>query len=150
MTASKQIIEVLDAIGDKLGVAIDWTSENVWPYLKEIMGKYVRYKIANEVFFIIISLLVFAVIGIFITKCAKQHREIQLSERNNFFWEYDSHLSSDPIWPTDFTCACIGGSIILGGIFVVLFFLSISCLIKCFTIPEMVVFDYVTDLLSTI
>ena len=31
---SNEIIKVLDALSDKLGIAVDWTSENVLPYLQ--------------------------------------------------------------------------------------------------------------------
>lgn len=151
MTTSKQIIEVLDAIGDKLGIAIDWTSENVWPYLKEIMEKYVRYKIAKEVFFIIISLLVFTVIGIFATKCAKQHQKILSSNCSNPFWYYnDSSYAITNIEATTLTCAGIAASVVLGIVSILLFVSSINCLIACFTIPELVVLDYIKNLLSSI
>lgn len=33
MQVSDQIIQVLDAICDKFGLAVDWTSTNVLPYL---------------------------------------------------------------------------------------------------------------------
>lgn len=33
MTVSDQIINVLDALCEKFGLVIDWTSENVVPYL---------------------------------------------------------------------------------------------------------------------
>lgn len=33
MQVSDQIIEVLNYLGEKLGVTIDWTSENVLPYV---------------------------------------------------------------------------------------------------------------------
>ena len=36
MKVSKEIIEVLDYIGEKIGVTIDWTSDNVIPYVKEL------------------------------------------------------------------------------------------------------------------
>ena len=37
---SEEIIKVLDYIGDKLGIAIDWSSENVWPYVMDVLGRY--------------------------------------------------------------------------------------------------------------
>lgn len=37
---SEEIIKVLDYIGDKLGIAIDWSSENVWPQVLNILGRY--------------------------------------------------------------------------------------------------------------
>ena len=33
---SEQIIEVLNALCEKFGIAIDWTAENVMPYLTDL------------------------------------------------------------------------------------------------------------------
>lgn len=38
MTVSEQIISVLDALCEKFGIAINWTEENVIPYV-EILCK---------------------------------------------------------------------------------------------------------------
>ncbi len=146
MTASKQIIEILDAIGDKLGVAIDWTSENVWPYLKDLMEKYVRYVVVNKIFLIMISFLVFVVIGVFVTKCTKQYQKALSSKQSNFFWSYDSTYV-DPTLPTILSIIFLA---VLGMTFMLAFVMSVACLIKCFTIPELIVFDYIKDLLSTV
>lgn len=150
MTASKQIIEILDAIGDKLGIAIDWTSENVWPYLKDLMEKYVRYVVVNKIFLIITSILVFFAIGVFATKCTKQYQKALSSKQNNFFWSYDSTCCCvSPIDPDRPTLLGITFSVALGMIFMVVFIKSVARLIECFTIPELIVFDYIKDLLST-
>lgn len=36
---SEEIIKILDHIGSKFGVAIDWTDKNVMPYLQELADK---------------------------------------------------------------------------------------------------------------
>ena len=41
---SNQIIEVLNEICNKFGLAIDWTSKNVQPYLQELIAKCVAQK----------------------------------------------------------------------------------------------------------
>ena len=43
-----KIIEVLDYMGEKLGIAIDWTSENVMPQVMEFMGRYKVYAIVEH------------------------------------------------------------------------------------------------------
>lgn len=35
----EEIIKVLDALAEKFGLAIDWTSNNVIPYLETLCGK---------------------------------------------------------------------------------------------------------------
>lgn len=39
MKISKEIIEVLDYIGSKVGITIDWTAENVIPYNTNIFDE---------------------------------------------------------------------------------------------------------------
>ena len=53
MTFSKEIIEILNYIGSKFGIAIDWTSDNVMPYLQSLCEKYIQWEIATSVAWII-------------------------------------------------------------------------------------------------
>ena len=46
---SDEIIKVLDALSDKLGVAVDWTSENVLPQLETLGDKAVHYELCTSV-----------------------------------------------------------------------------------------------------
>lgn len=54
---SKEIIEVLDALSDRLGMSIDWTQNNIIPYLQEICNKYVNYEIATSIVWIVVGVL---------------------------------------------------------------------------------------------
>lgn len=36
------IIEILNYLGEKFNIAIDWTSENVVPYIQELFNKFVQ------------------------------------------------------------------------------------------------------------
>lgn len=49
MALSKQIIEVLDDLCKRFGIAIDWTQENIVPYVQELCGKYIRYEICTSI-----------------------------------------------------------------------------------------------------
>ena len=49
VSVSNQIIEVLNALCDKFGIAIDWTGQNVLPYVQELMGKAVSYELWTSV-----------------------------------------------------------------------------------------------------
>ena len=48
MTVSDQIIAVLDSLCVKFGIVIDWTQENVLPYVMEIAKKFITYEIATS------------------------------------------------------------------------------------------------------
>ena len=43
MEISEQVIKVLDAVCDKFGIAIDWTSNNVIPYIEQIGNKIIDF-----------------------------------------------------------------------------------------------------------
>lgn len=53
---SEEVIKILDALAEKFGLAIDWTSANVLPYLQQLCGKYVTYEIATSVVWILIDI----------------------------------------------------------------------------------------------
>lgn len=44
---SQEIIKVLEYLSNQLGIAIDWTSENVWPQVIEILGRYRLLKLVE-------------------------------------------------------------------------------------------------------
>ena len=48
MTMSSQIIEVLNNLCLRFGLAIDWTQENIIPYFEELAGKYVAWECATS------------------------------------------------------------------------------------------------------
>lgn len=71
---SKEVIKILDALAEKFGLAIDWTSANVLPYLQRLCGKYVTYEIETSTVWMIfgIGLLLF---GNYMKNKAKRYLE---------------------------------------------------------------------------
>lgn len=61
----KQIINVLNELSDKFGLAIDWSSENVLPYLNDLANRYIRYEIISSVISIVVMLLCTIALTIF-------------------------------------------------------------------------------------
>ena len=62
MTVSSEIIEVLDYLGEKFGIAIDWTSNNVLPYLQALVDKFIKWEISPSIVWIAIAAFVIAMI----------------------------------------------------------------------------------------
>ena len=58
MTVSEQIIEVLNTLCEKFGLAIDWTATNILPYLEVLCGKFVNYEIASSIATIVLNLII--------------------------------------------------------------------------------------------
>ena len=61
MSFSSQFIEVLDALCDKIGIAIDWTSQNVVPYLTDLAARIITYEIWTSSAWIVIVAIVFLI-----------------------------------------------------------------------------------------
>ena len=59
----EELCNVIDKIAEKIGVAIDWSSENVMPYIQDIMQRYRTMNIVNNI-------IVTTVCAIIITICA--------------------------------------------------------------------------------
>ena len=61
MSFSSQFIEVLDALCDKIGNAIDWTSQNVVPYATDLAARIITYEIWTSAAWIVIAAIVFLI-----------------------------------------------------------------------------------------
>lgn len=61
MNVSDQVIAVLNDLCTKFGIAVNWSSENVLPYLKELMAKYIGYKTYLSIFFIFVDVLIIVI-----------------------------------------------------------------------------------------
>ena len=85
---SQEIINVMDYICDKLGIAIDWTAANIWPQVMEILGRYRLYSIVVHT----IGVIVPVIITIVLIRCykiiIKAYKECFKNKEDNFFWEY--------------------------------------------------------------
>lgn len=64
MEISSEVIKILDYLGSKLGIAIDWTSQNMMPYLAELFDKFIAWEKATSITWIVILALI--LIGFFI------------------------------------------------------------------------------------
>ena len=61
MSFSSQFIEVLDALCDKIGIAIDWTSQNVVPYVTDLAARIITYEIWTSTAWIVIAAILFLI-----------------------------------------------------------------------------------------
>jgi len=64
ITVSNQIIEVLNYLGEKFGIVIDWSSQNVLPYIEQLLGKFISWEIATSWMFIVLGAILL-IAGIF-------------------------------------------------------------------------------------
>ena len=83
---SQEIINVLNYLGEQLGVAIDWTAENVWPQVMDILGRYRLLEMISSGLMIVaeIAMIVFGLIVAI--KCIKANVKIRATKEDNFWW----------------------------------------------------------------
>ena len=83
---SQEIINVLNYLAEQIGIAIDWSSENVWPQVMEILGRYRLFELATTGFWIIvkIAMLIFALIAF--KSMFKNYMAFEQSGKTNFWW----------------------------------------------------------------
>lgn len=75
-----EIIKVLDALCDKFGIVIDWSSQNVMPYLTDLADRVVKYEVYSSLTKVILWLLLtYITVRFTIIACKK---EDELYERD--------------------------------------------------------------------
>lgn len=131
MQISDQIIEVLDYLCEKLGITVDWTSANVLPYLTTLCEKYVRYEIATSIVWIVVSIL-WA-----FSSCYFLKKSVTALKKNPY--------------GTEAECWSVAAFLCLGCIIAttVIIVYQTMDIVKCCTIPEKVIFDYIQTVIAT-
>lgn len=129
---SEEIIKVLDNLGEKIGITIDWTSQNIIPYLQDLTTRFISLKNAQAITWIIISIItiVASIIAIILVK--------KWVKKN----KYDSY-------DDEYTYAVIVYLIagVLIGIFAIVFTCNIFELIQNIFIPELSIYEYIKSLI---
>ena len=83
---SQEIINVLNYLGEQLGIAIDWSAENVWPQVMDILGRYRLLEIISTAMWIFaeVAAIIFALVVSI--KCIKANNKIRITKEDNFWW----------------------------------------------------------------
>lgn len=141
MTVSEQIIQVVDALCEKFGIAVDWTAKNIIPYIETLCGKLITYEICTSIVWIIImvSLSIGSVVA------AKKLTPIFKKKIEEGKRSYSCLCEND--WDMGAGFA-IAGLIIINFISIIVVGTQIMDIIKCLTFPEMYVFEYVGALIQ--
>ena len=58
MSLSNEIINVLEYLGRQIGISIDWTSENVMPYVEQMCEKFILWEVNTSFAWIAIMAVV--------------------------------------------------------------------------------------------
>lgn len=124
MTVSSEIIEVLDYLGEKFGIAIDWTSNNVLPYLQTLIDKFIKWEISTSIVWIVIA--TFVIVAMIVLINLKGIREID-EETYGMLW-----IPIIVLIIVSFIVICI----------------QIFDIIECNVFPEKALYDFIKVMLN--
>lgn len=124
---SEEIIKVLDTLAEKFGIAVDWTSANVIPYLEQLCGKYVNYKIATSVIWLLFGIACL-ILGRVLFKKIRYcfDKSDGMDEENGYSW------------------GCIGAAIGFGTLTIIgliVIMTQVFDIATCFTFPEKIIIE---------
>lgn len=126
---NKEILEALNQLTDKFGIAVDWSSQNALPYLRDLMGRLVRYEIITSLVWLIVGAL-FVLSAIWWLKFIKYARK-----------KYED-IGGFNDWDVAATVATFAMIIVvLLGIIIIL--CQIDDIIQCVVLPEGIILKYI-------
>lgn len=154
---SNEIIKVLDNLAERFGVAIDWTAQNVMPYLQDLYGRIIDYRIMQLSIMYIISILGLIIsLALFVKNYRDYNtvsKNIEKLEKNKkivkLFWsgEYRYEFSSNE---PEMTFAGMALSAIAGCLLtlsITSMFVNTFEVIEIINIPEKYVLDMVQQMM---
>ena len=117
---SDELIKTFDYLLSQFGIAVDWTSENVLPYLQTLAEKLVRFEINTSIMGLVVGVVVLTVgVWIFV-------KDIKDWDSGVFI------LGVILIIVAGIVCCC-----------------QVYDIIKCVSFPELYVFEYIKHALHT-
>lgn len=126
-----ELINVLDQLAERFGLAVDWSSQNVLPYVQQLAEKIVRYRAVSAVENLLIGIAAIAA-AVLLFKLARKHR-VKYEEDGA---DADEILML--LCPIGCGVAAIFGVCTIIG--------SIDTLVKCCVFPEALIIDYVREM----
>ena len=135
LSFSSELITVLDYLAQKLGIVIDWTSNEVMPYIENLCGRFIEYEIFNS----FITIGAWAAFLIFFM-CWLIPTHLIAKNKLNWDWDRFTCYVAAVAW-VGFIICLIGtiASAIIEGFHIV----------ECWKMPEKVIIEYVQSLLES-
>ena len=86
MNFSEQLIYLIDEFAKRIGIVIDWTNDNVVPYLQDLVGRYIAYEITMNGIGIGLGVIVAIASIIFGLFSIKKYREDEYDDFALYFF----------------------------------------------------------------
>ena len=118
---SDEVIKILDYLCDKIGITIDWTSNNVFPYIEQLCEKFINWEISTSIAWMVI-MCVATVLSLIVVIIVNK-----FSDWEGFEWM----IFTVVLAATIVVCGC-----------------QTFDIIECKTFPEKVIYEYIQYNLS--
>ena len=141
---SEEIIKVLDYLGEQLGIAIDWTSENVWPQVMDILGRYRLFELVSTGFWLIMEVIMVFSAFLILKRMAKDYMKIKADQEDNFWWRRRYGDNE----PTGFGWMLFIISLLLGVTSVITIPIDIGEMFKWLIVPEIKYLEMLKGLMT--
>lgn len=128
MLVSDEIIKVLEYLCSKIGITIDWTNNNVLPYIEQICAKFIKWEIATSVTWI--ALAIASTVIVFLIR-----KSIIASDKDYTFYD-------DLVFFVNLA--------FYGALFVSIIVIGEQAfdIVECCTFPEKTIYDYVQSMIA--
>ena len=110
---NNQLVELLKELANQMGIAVDWTSQNIRPYIIDIMGRLARYEIFTSVIWILFFVIVILIASKLIRMSYKRFKD-----EEDYIWDEELFIP------------------IAIGLSVVILFSSLCIIAQCYDIGE--------------
>lgn len=129
---SSEVSEVLNTLGEKFGLFVDWSQQNVQPYIEDLMQRVVQYNLAINICWLVVSTILFVIGTIFISRIIKQVRSAD-----------GISIDEEPIAVATAVISFFG--IVIG---ITMIPISIAHIFQCLYLPEMVFIEELKSLIK--
>ena len=129
---SQEIINVLNYLGEQLGIAIDWSAENIWPQVMDILGRYRLLEIISTAMWIFaeVTAIIFALVVAI--KCIKANNKIRITKEDNFWWQKGYSTT----WLSGAGTTLVLAAVFFGGGALFMIPINIGDLLRWVIVPE--------------
>lgn len=144
MTFSEQFKDIFNMLCEKIGVAIDWTQENIVPYVMELCKRLVVLNIVEEALWLVSGIVIVVVVGFLFKAIFKDYKKCHDTWKDTFWWE----ISCGSIWTKVGTIFAF----VIGEVFLIFGMIVIPCsiseLLKWAIVPEVQLIKEITSFIS--
>lgn len=136
------LIQAIDKLSEKFGIAIDWTQQNIMPQFLEFCDRFITYNIFLNIGLIVLSILLGIASVIIFKKMLFYHETAVVKYEGNFLFDRYGDVDNPTtviLMIIDFCCFIASFP---------LFITAVGDLLKWWLIPEAQIVQYLTTLIS--